>query len=149
MAKRRQFVLAFVGVAVVMLLACGLWPRGVAIEEGQAQTILRLWLAVDYRGAVEDPALRGPESASSVAQAHETAPIAFKQFELCRPFIKPFDAARAALVRAEITYSDLPPPDGESVRYFLLVEPKSGAQAGVWQVRREVSQSAWRWRLGF
>lgn len=148
MAKRRQFLLAFAGTALFLLLICGLWPRGVAIDNPQAQTILRLWLALDYREATQDPALR--ESVKNgVVQPQEAAPISFKSFEVQRPLMKPFDASHAALVRAEILYSDLPPPDGESVRYFLFVESKSGAKAGVWQVRREISESAYRWRLGF
>ena len=58
MGKRRHFIISFAGMALLMLLACGLWPRGLAIEEEQSQTILRLWLAADYHQALEDPALR-------------------------------------------------------------------------------------------
>lgn len=149
MGKRRHFIVAFAGTAAVLLLVCGLWPRGLALEPTQAQTLLRLWLAADYREATQDPALRTAVNNASAVQPHESAPISFTHFELQRPFIKPLNAAHAALVRAEISYGNLPPPDGENVRCFLLVEPKTGAGAGVWQVRREISESAYRWRLGF
>lgn len=150
MAKRRQFIFSFAGTAALLLLLCGLWPRGVAIDEIEAQAILRNWLAADYRQSSEDPLLREPSISSSndmppIASSSETTPIAFKHFETRRPFIRPSDARHAALVRVEVIYNGITPSDGEASRCFLLAQKENEA----WQVRREISESAFRWRLGF
>ena len=146
MAKRRQFV----GAALFTALLCiGLWRLfhwPARIPPAVAQNLVRVWLAADYREAGQDPLLRGPTdpNATSSAGAEELSPIAFTAFETVRPWIKPNDAAHAALARVEIRFQGGPPPDGEAVRYFLLVQKAGGA----WQVRREISESAYRWRLG-
>ena len=144
--KRRHFIISVAGTAAFLLLLCGLWPRGVAIEESEAHAVLKVWLAADYRQLGEDPALRGPSTnALLTATASDTAPIAFKHFEVRRPFIKPSGIKHAALVRAEIIYDGMVPSENEAKRCFLLVQPVNQA----WQVRREIGESAYRWRLGF
>ena len=147
MARRRQFV---IGVLLSALLCLGLWrlfhwPVHIAPEE--AQQLVRVWLAVDYREAGQDPNLRAPNDphATPSASPEETDAIEFVEFDLVRPFVKPRDADSAALARAEIDHGGGPPPDGEPVRFFLIAHRRDGA----WQVRREISESAYRWRLGW
>lgn len=148
MARRRQFVGAALFTALLVLLLFG-WGRiPLALDEQQAQALLRPWLTNDYRQSGEDPALRAPAiqnaANSPVVTQNEAALIAFTRFELRRPWSKPSDAAHAALACVEIVYNGGAPPDGENVRFFLLAQSKDGA----WQVRREISESAYRWRLG-
>ena len=147
MAKRRQFV----GAALCSVLLClGLWrlfhwPARIAPDV--AQNLVRVWLAADYRQAGQDPLLRAPADPNAPppsAGAEETSPIAFASFETVRPWIKPSDTRHAALARATITFNGGAPPDGEAVRCFLLVRSEDGD----WQVLREISESAYRWRLG-
>ena len=150
MGKRRHFLFSFAGIAVLLLFICGFWPRGVAIAESEAQTILKVWLAADYRQSSDDPALRGPSTSTiPLASASETGLITFTHFEARRPFIRPSDAEHAALVRVEIAYGGSAPAnsptEGENIRYFLLAQKENEA----WQVRREIGESAFRWRLGF
>ena len=146
MAKRRHFVGAALGIA---LLCIGLWrlfhwPARIAPDV--AQNLVRVWLAADYRQSGQDPLLRAPADPNTPpsASAEETSAIAFTAFDLARPFIRPSDTRHAALARAEITVSGGQPPDSEPVRCFLLVR----SDDGLWQVRREISESAYRWRLG-
>lgn len=147
MAKRRQFVGATLGSAFLCLLLWRVFHGTVNVPPEEARALVRVWLAADYRQSAQDPALRPPvdPNAPPTALAAETQPIAFAQFDLARPFIKPRDAAHAALVRAEIRFKGGAPPDDESVRFFLLAQKEGGE----WQVRHEISESAFRWRLGW
>jgi hypothetical protein len=146
MGKRRHFLFSFAGIAALLLIICGFWPRSVAIEESEAQALLKVWLAADYRQSSDDPALRGPSSSTTpLASASETGLIIFTHFEARRPFIRPSDAEHAALVRVEIAYAGSVPTEGENIRYFLLAQKENEA----WQVRREIGESAYRWRLSW
>ena len=147
MARRRQFLF---GVFLSALLCLGLWRLfhwPVRITPEEAAPLVRVWLAADYRDGVQYTALRPPADPNAVPSAspEEISPITFAEFDLVRPFVKPRDTDSAALARAEIHYDGGPPLDGEAVRFFLLAHKRDG----VWQVRREISESAYRWRLGW
>jgi hypothetical protein len=138
-AGRRHFVGAALAI-VLVVLGMVTARRPAAISEEETRSLLRIWLAANYDQSLEDPALR---SAASPPHLESLAALSLNNLEVRRPWIKPTDVKRAALARAEVAINGVPLGDGNGC--FLLVQSGDGA----WTVRREISESAYRWRLGF
>ena len=144
MGRRRYFVTAVLCSALLVVGLWQLWHQPVNMEEEQARALMRVWLAADFRDGGGDPALRAPQNGPPQANVSEVAQIRFASVEVVRPFIRPPNAEFAALARVKLQTGGPAMTEGETVRYFLLVQPHDAT----WQVQSEITESAFRWRLG-
>ena len=132
--------------AALLVFGVAAWflfrPPG-RVPREQVEDVVRAWLVADYGQSADDPLLAVPGSAPNATQNRET--VTLRGFEVRRAWVKPPLALHAAVARTEILVNHAPPLDGENVRYFLLEE----TAPETWKVRREISESAFRWRLGW
>lgn len=144
MGRRRHFVAAGLGSALLCLVLWRLWRLPVNLEEQQARALVRIWLAADYRDGGGDPALQSPQSGPPQARPDEVAQINIARCDIVHPFIRPPQAQFAALVRVELRPGGPVLSESETTRHFLLIQPPEAT----WKVQSEITESAFRWRIG-